>query len=149
MRVATERSKDDAPHSGAAVTQSFRQPITEHQIVFGCCRTAGRVVFLHSATGDEVRADGFRHLVVVLAAHRVRAISEVFLTGTTSTGAKPAIAAASICFRQVESWPVLTPCRSATACTITPGSSVSRTIRSRSSGDQFRRRTSRTGLLTP
>ena len=49
-------------------TQSFRQPITEHQIVFGRCRTSGPVVFLHSATDDEGRADGFLHVVVALAA---------------------------------------------------------------------------------
>ena len=61
---------------GAGRTQSFRQPITEHQIVFGRCRTSGPVVFLHSATDDEGRADGFLHVVVVLAAHRVRAIGE-------------------------------------------------------------------------
>ena len=73
---------------GAGRTQSFRQPITEHQIVFGRCRTSGPVVFLHSATDDEGRADGFLHVVVVLAAHRVRAIGEVFLNGTASTDAK-------------------------------------------------------------
>ncbi len=69
-------------------TQSFRQPITEHQIVFGRCRTSGPVVFLHSATDDEGRADGFLHVVVVLAAHRVCAIGDVFLNGTASTDAK-------------------------------------------------------------
>lgn len=73
---------------GAGRTQSFRQPITEHQIVFGRCRTSGPVVFLHSAADDEGRADGFLHVVVVLAAHRVRAIGEVFLNGTASTDAK-------------------------------------------------------------
>jgi hypothetical protein len=36
-------------------------------------RTSGPVVFLHSATDDEGRADSFLHVVVVLAAHRVRA----------------------------------------------------------------------------
>ena len=70
---------------GAGRTQSFRQPITEHQIVFGRCRTSGPVVFLHSATDDEGRADGFLHVVVVLAAHRVRAVGEVFLNDTAST----------------------------------------------------------------
>jgi len=73
---------------GAGRTQSFHQPITEHQIVFGRCRTSGPVVFLHSATDDEGRADGFLHVVVVLAAHRVRAIGEVFLNGTASADAK-------------------------------------------------------------
>jgi hypothetical protein len=78
----------DPPPPGAGRTQTFRQTITEHQIVFGRCRTSGPVVFLHSTTDDEGRADGFLHVVVVLAAHRVRAIGEVFLNGTASTDAK-------------------------------------------------------------
>ena len=70
-------------------------------------------------------------------------------SGTTSTGAKPAIAVATIALRQVNSSPVLIPCRSATALATAPGSKVSRTIRSLSSGDQFRRRTARTRTSTP
>ncbi|MFN6954737.1 MAG: phage tail protein [Acetobacteraceae bacterium] len=60
-------------------TQSFRQPIAEHQIVLGRAKVSGPIVFLHSSTDDEGRADGFFHMVVVLAGHRVRAIGEVFL----------------------------------------------------------------------
>jgi len=60
-------------------TQSFRQPITEHQIVFGRCKVSGPITFIHSSPDDEGRADGFFHMVVVLAGHRVRAIGEVFL----------------------------------------------------------------------
>ncbi|GIX10680.1 phage tail protein [Elioraea sp.] len=60
-------------------TQSFRQPITEHQIVLGRAKVSGPIVFLHSSTDDEGRADGFFHMIVVLAGHRVRAIGEVFL----------------------------------------------------------------------
>ena len=70
-------------------------------------------------------------------------------SGTTSTGAKPAIAVASIALRQVNSSPVLIPCRSATDLATAPGSKVSRTIRSLSSVDQFRRRTARTRTSTP
>ena len=70
-------------------------------------------------------------------------------SGTTSTGTKPDIAVASICLRQVNSSPVLMPCRSATALARAPASSVSRTIRSLSSADQFRRRTARTRTSTP
>jgi hypothetical protein len=60
-------------------TQSFRQPITEHRIVLGRAKVSGPIVFLHSGTDDEGRADGFFHMVVVLAGHRVRAIGEVSL----------------------------------------------------------------------
>jgi len=69
----------DAGQPGAGRTQAFRQPVTEHQIVLGRCKVSGPIVFLHSATDDEGRADGYYHSVVVLAAHRVRAIGEVYL----------------------------------------------------------------------
>ena len=69
----------DAGQPGAGRTQAFRQPVTEHQIVLGRCKVSGPIVFLHSATDDEGRADGYFYSVVVLAAHRVRAIGEVFL----------------------------------------------------------------------
>jgi len=60
-------------------TQSFRQPIAEHQMVLGRAKVSGPIVFLHSSTDDEGRADGFFHMVVVLAGHRLRSIGEVFL----------------------------------------------------------------------
>ncbi|MGK7868873.1 hypothetical protein [Falsiroseomonas sp. E2-1-a20] len=41
-------------------------------------------MFLHPATDDERRSDGFLHVVVVLAAYRVCAVGEVFLNGTDS-----------------------------------------------------------------
>ena len=66
-------------------TQSFRQPITEHRIVLGRAKVSGPIVFLHSRTDDEGRADGFFHMVVVLAGHRVRAIGEVFLGDKSET----------------------------------------------------------------
>jgi len=69
----------DAGQPGAGRTQAFRQPVTEHQIVVGRCKVSGPIVFLHSATDDEGRADGYFYSVVVLTAHRVCAIGEVFL----------------------------------------------------------------------
>ena len=71
------------------------------------------------------------------------------ISGATATGTKPDTAAASISLRQVYSCPVLTPFRSATACTTAPAASVSRTIRSLSSSGQLRRRTGRTRTSTP
>jgi hypothetical protein len=78
----------DASAPGAGRTQSFRQPITEHQIVFGRCKVSGPIVFLHSAPDDQGRADGYFYAVVVLAAHQVRAIGEVWLGDTPATEAK-------------------------------------------------------------
>ncbi|MCK8787276.1 hypothetical protein M0638_23155 [Roseomonas sp. NAR14] len=78
----------DASAPGAGRTQSFRQPITEHQIVFGRCKVSGPIVFLHSATDDQGRADGYFYAVVVLAAHQVRAIGEVWLGDTLATDPK-------------------------------------------------------------
>lgn len=50
-------------------------------------------------------------------------------SGTTSTGATPNIAIANICLRQVQSRPVLTPCRSATVWTSAPGSRCEAVLR--------------------
>ncbi|WP_229678038.1 hypothetical protein [Caldovatus sediminis] len=49
----------DASAPGAGRTQSVRQPITEHQIVFGRCKVSGPIVFLHSAPDDQGREDGY------------------------------------------------------------------------------------------
>lgn len=69
----------DPAAAGAGRTQSFRQPVAEHQIIFGRCKVSGPIVFLHSAPDDAGRADGHFHEVVVLASHSVRGIGEVFL----------------------------------------------------------------------
>ncbi|MBS7789419.1 hypothetical protein KTR66_05405 [Roseococcus sp. SDR] len=71
-----------------ARTQSFRQAITEHALVFGRCKVSGPIVFVHSSTDDEGRADGYFHAVVVLAAHRVRTIGEVWLGDALATDPK-------------------------------------------------------------
>jgi hypothetical protein len=82
------RPGDDPTAPGAGRTQSFRQPITEHAIVFGRCKVGGPIVFIHSAPDDESRADGYFYAVVVLAAHRVRAIGDVWLGDTLATDPK-------------------------------------------------------------
>ena len=66
------RAGDDATAPGAGRTQSFRQPLTEHQLVFGRIKVGGPMVFIHSATDDQGRADGYFYAVIALAAHRVR-----------------------------------------------------------------------------
>ncbi len=77
----------DASAPGAGRTQSVRQPITEHQIVFGRCKVSGPIVFLHSAPDDQGREDGYFYAVVVLAGHSVRSIGEVWLGDKSETDA--------------------------------------------------------------
>jgi hypothetical protein len=48
----------------------------------------GPIVFIHSATDDQGRADGYFYAVVVLAAHRVQSIGDVWLGDTLATDAK-------------------------------------------------------------
>ena len=48
-------------------------------MAFGRCKVSGPIVFLHSAPDDAGRADGWFYEVVVLAAHSVCGIGEVFL----------------------------------------------------------------------
>jgi hypothetical protein len=86
--AAPTRPGDDPSAPGAGRTQSFRQPITEHQIVFGRCKVGGPIVFIHSAPDEEGRADGWFYSVVVLAAHRVRGIGDVWLGDTVATDPK-------------------------------------------------------------
>ena len=45
-------------------------------------------MFIHSATDDQGRADGYFYAVVVLAAHRVQSIGDVWLGDTVATDAK-------------------------------------------------------------
>ena len=82
------RAVDNTTAPGAGRTQSVRQPLTEHQIVFGRCKVGGPIVFIHSATDDQGRADGYFYAVVVLAAHRVQSIGDVWLGDTLATDAK-------------------------------------------------------------
>lgn len=69
-------------------TQSVRQPITEHRIVLGRAKVSGPIVFVHSATDDEGREFGYFYMIIVLAAHRVRAIGTVFLNDAIETDPK-------------------------------------------------------------
>jgi hypothetical protein len=86
--VSPARAGDNATAPGAGRTQSFRQPLTEHQLVFGRIKVGGPMVFIHSATDDQGRADGYFYTVIVLAAHRVHSIGDVWLGDTLATDAK-------------------------------------------------------------
>lgn len=58
----------------ASTTQNVRQAVTSHQIVYGVRRVSGPIVFISSSNSNS-----FIHLVVVLAAHEVESIDEVWL----------------------------------------------------------------------
>jgi len=47
------------------------QALTEQQIVLGRVKVGGPIVFIHSATDDAGREDGYFYAVVVVAAHRM------------------------------------------------------------------------------
>jgi hypothetical protein len=85
--AAAAAAADSLTSTAATRTQSFRQAITEHQIVLGRVKVGGPIVFLHSATDDAGREDGYFYAVVVLAAHQVRAIGEVWLGNKVETDA--------------------------------------------------------------
>lgn len=73
---------------GAARTQSFRQPTAPHEIVFGRIKKSGPIAFIHSATDDEGRADGYFYSQVTLASHECRAIGDVYFNDELSTHEK-------------------------------------------------------------
>ena len=77
--AAAAVAADTLTTTAATRTQSFRQAITEHQIVLGRVKVGGPIVFIHSATDNAGREDGYFYAVVVVAGHRVRAIGEITL----------------------------------------------------------------------
>ena len=66
--------------AGGGLTQMVRQPITAHRIVYGEVRVGGPVVYLHTRAPAGSDKLDILHLVVVLAAHEVEAIGDVFLS---------------------------------------------------------------------
>lgn len=60
-----------------ARTVTVREPVVPRDMVYGRARKGGVIVFLH-ASGSK---DQFLHLVIVLAAHRVKSIGAVWFDG--------------------------------------------------------------------
>lgn len=60
-----------------ARTVTVREPVMPREMVYGRARKGGVIVFLH-AGGDK---DQYLHLVIVLAAHRVRSIGAIYFEG--------------------------------------------------------------------
>lgn len=56
------------------ITQTFRQPITTHKHIYGVKRVSGPFAYFASTNSNE-----FLHLVIVLAAHEVESINEVWV----------------------------------------------------------------------
>jgi hypothetical protein len=60
-----------------ARTVTVREPVMPREMVYGRARKGGVIVFLH-ANGDK---DQYLHLVIVLAAHRVKTIGAIYFEG--------------------------------------------------------------------
>ena len=60
-----------------ARTVTVREPVMPREMVYGRARKGGVIVFLH-ANGDK---DQYLHLVIVLAAHRVKSIGAIYFEG--------------------------------------------------------------------
>ncbi len=65
--------------SGGGLTQMVRQPITAHRVVYGETRVSGPVVFLHTRAPAGTDKLDILHVAVVVAAHEVDAIGDVYL----------------------------------------------------------------------
>lgn len=59
------------------ITQQVRQPIVEHRIIYGQARVSGPLIFAGTTSNNK-----YLHTVVVLAAHELEAIDEVWINDT-------------------------------------------------------------------
>lgn len=73
---------------GGGRTQQVRQPISPHQVIAGRIKTSGPILFLHSATDDDDRANGYIYIINALAGHQSRAITDVYLDDNLSTASR-------------------------------------------------------------
>jgi hypothetical protein len=64
-------------------TVTVREPVMPRDLVYGRARKGGVIVFLHSSGAR----DEFLHLVIVLAAHRVKSIGAVYFDGEMAVNA--------------------------------------------------------------
>jgi len=70
---------------GAGRTHQVRQPIKEHQYIYGRVKTSGPLVFIHTKPDEDGREDGYLYLVIVLAAHHCHAIGEISIGEDVNT----------------------------------------------------------------
>lgn len=75
MALAPKPPKFDAPTiKSSGITRQVRQAITSHKIVYGEQRVSGPIVLF-----QETSSNKYLHMVVVLAAHEVEEIGEIWL----------------------------------------------------------------------
>jgi hypothetical protein len=63
---------------------TVREPVMPREIVYGRARKGGVITFLHS-NGDQ---NSYLHLVIVLAAHRVKSIGAIYFEGEMAVDAE-------------------------------------------------------------
>ncbi|MBI1207258.1 MAG: hypothetical protein GC191_08210 [Azospirillum sp.] len=68
--------------ASAGLTQSVRQPITAHRVVYGETRLSGPLVFAHTRAPSGSSKLDILDLVLVLAGHEVDAIGQVYIQDT-------------------------------------------------------------------
>lgn len=59
------------------LTQQVRQPITEHRVIYGVARVSGPLALLTTSEDNK-----YLHVIIVLAAHEIEAIDEVWIDDT-------------------------------------------------------------------
>lgn len=90
-RAAAARQKREHNASLQDRTLTLLQANPPHRVIYGRCITGGDVVaiFTSDKTGTRqngstfTKADAYKHMVIVLAAHEVQAIHDVFVDGVS------------------------------------------------------------------
>ncbi|MBI1208019.1 MAG: hypothetical protein GC191_12120 [Azospirillum sp.] len=65
--------------ASAGLTQSVRQPITAHRVLYGEMRVSGPLVFAHTRAPEGSAKLDILDIVLVLAAHEVDAIGDIYV----------------------------------------------------------------------
>lgn len=71
--------------NAAARTQTVRSPIESHKIIYGRARVGGTLVYIETSAVNSSQPHGYVHMVVVLAAHEVEEIEEVYINDELAT----------------------------------------------------------------
>lgn len=82
--------KPDQPKfqdTGAGRTQSIRQPIIAHRLIYGQAKVGGALTFAHSTDDGSFNKYGYLYLCHTLAAHECESIDSVWLDDKPSTDA--------------------------------------------------------------
>lgn len=74
--------------AGAGRTQQVRQPVSPHTIGYGRYKTSGPILFIHTATDDEGRANGYLYLIHALVSTKIKAIRDIYFNDDFASAAK-------------------------------------------------------------